>query len=402
MPHSAANPLQWGAMSRCRTVAAVAAIALVAAACGSAGDESNDTIPPVTPVPTIGGVGVVPAVPSAVREPVVVVPLPVDVDGETSQLIGETVEGNRVLMIGDSILASTSSRYGNQMCEAVVPLGWQVAVEAEPSRFVDFGNTVLRRALPDDVAPEDDWDAAVVFLGSNYRGDAFAYEAELIEILDRLEPRPVLLLTVTEYRPNYVEVNVVIDRLGADRDHVTVLDWKTISETPGVLSSDRLHPTDAGRRVLADAVAAALGPVPDAVGDCLRSTFRNDSAVDSGNSSTVLGRSSSRSSSSSSGSSGSSSSSSGSSSSGSSGSSSSGVTPTTAPPNTSDSTSTSDGGEGGTEPTATVPDSGDATTPEPPAPQPTSPPAPQPTSPPAPQPTSPPTPEPPAPPSTDG
>ena len=391
MPHSAANPLQWGAMSRCRTVAAVAAIALVAAACGSAGDESNDTIPPVTPVPTIGGVGVVPAVPSAVREPVVVVPLPVDVDGETSQLIGETVEGNRVLMIGDSILASTSSRYGNQMCEAVVPLGWQVAVEAEPSRFVDFGNTVLRRALPDDVAPEDDWDAAVVFLGSNYRGDAFAYEAELIEILDRLEPRPVLLLTVTEYRPNYVEVNVVIDRLGADRDHVTVLDWKTISETPGVLSSDRLHPTDAGRRVLADAVAAALGPVPDAVGDCLRSTFRNDSAVDSGNSSTVLGRSSSRSSSSSSGSSGSSSS---------------GVTPTTAPPNTSDSTSTSDGGEGGTEPTAPVPDSGDATTPEPTSP-PAEPPAPQPTSPPAPEspapePETPETPEPPAPPSTDG
>ena len=392
-----------GAMSRRRIVAAVAAIAVVAAACGSAGDESDDTIPPVTPVPTIGGVGVVPAVPSAVREPVVVVPLPVDVDGETSQLMGESVEGNRVLMIGDSILASTSSRYGNQMCEAVVPLGWQVSVEAEPSRFVDFGNTVLSRALPDDVEAEDDWDAAVVFLGSNYRGDAFAYEAELTEILDRLEPRPVLLLTVTEYRPNYVEVNVVIDRLGADRDHVTVLDWKTISETPGVLSSDRLHPTDAGRRVLADAVAAALGPVPDAVGDCLRSTFRNDSAVDSGNSRTVLGRSSSRSSSSSS--SGSSSSSSASSSSASS---SSGVTSTTAPQNTSDSTSTSDGGAGESEPTATVPDNGDAATPEPPAPQPTAPSAPQPTSPPAPQPTSPPAPpvpqptSPPAPPSTDG
>lgn len=378
------------AMSRHRIVAVIAALAVAAAACGSAEGESDDTIPPVTPVPTIGGVGVVPAVPSAVREPVVVVPLPVDVDGETSQLIGTSVEANRVLMIGDSILASTSSRYGNQMCEAVVPLGWQVAVEAEPSRFVDFGNTVLERVLPDDVDPEDDWDAAVVFLGSNYRGDAFAYEAELIEILDRLAPRPVLLLTVTEYRPNYVEVNVVIDRLGADRDHVTVLDWETISETPGVLSSDRLHPTDAGRRVLADAVAAALGPTSDGVGDCLRSSFRDDSAVGGANSNTVLGRSSSRSSSSNSGSSGSSSSNSGSS--GSSGSTSSGATPTTAPPDTSDSSSTGDGGSGGTEPTGTVPDGGDASTPEPtspPAPQPTSPPAPQPTSPPASAPSSP-------------
>lgn len=307
-------------MSRRRTLVAAAALALVAAACGGVGDESDDTLAPVTPIPTLGGVGAVPAVPSAVREPVVVVPLPVDVAGETAQLIGETVEGNRVLMIGDSILASTSSRYGNQMCEAVEPLGWQVAVEAEPSRFVEFGNRVLQRLLPDDVAPDDDWDAAVVFLGSNYRGDAFAYEAELVEMLDRLEPRPVLLLTVTEYRPNYVEVNVVINRLGAERDNVTVLDWESISETPGVLSSDGLHPTDAGRRVLADAVAAALGPVPDGEGDCLRSTFRNDSGVGSGNSSTVLGRRSSGSSSSSSSSSGSSSSSSGSSSSGSSGS----------------------------------------------------------------------------------
>ena len=361
-------------MSLRRSLAAVAALAVVAAACGSAGGDSDETIPPVTPVPTIGGVGVVPAMPSAVREPVVVVPLPVEVDGTTAESIGEIAENNRVLMIGDSILASTSSRYGDQMCEAVVPLGWQVAVEAEPSQFVDFGNTVLQRLLPDDVEPDDDWGAAVVFLGSNYRGDAFRYEAELIEILDRLAPRPVLLLTVSEYRPNYVEVNVVVNRLGAERDNVTVLDWKTISETPGVLSSDRLHPTDAGRRVLADAVAAALGPFPDGVGDCLRSTFRNDSRIN-GNSNTVLGRPSSSSSSSSSGSS----------SSGSSGSSSS-VT-TTAAPVTTPTTPSSGGGDGGGGVTTT------AVVTAPPAPEPTVPPAPEPTSPPPPpEPTSPPPP----------
>ena len=337
-----------GEMSRRRSLAALAVATIVLAACGSVDGETGDTIPPVTPVPTIGGVGVVPAVPSAVREPVVVVPLPVDVDGVTAQLIGETVDGNRVLMIGDSILASTSSRYGNQMCEAVEPLGWQVAVEAEPSRFVEFGNQVLRRLLPDDVAADDDWDAAVVFLGSNYRGDAFRYEEELIEILDTLDPRPVLLLTVSEYRPNYVEVNVVVERLGAQRDNVTVLDWKTISETPGVLSGDRLHPTDAGRRVLANAVAAALGPVPDGEGDCLRSTFRNDSGVGSGNSNSVLGRPSSGSGSSSSGSSGS-------------GSSSSGSGTTTTNPSTG-STLPSDGGDGEGGETTTPPDGGGATT----------------------------------------
>ncbi len=279
-------------MSRRRSRSALAAIAvtmMVIAGCGSTGGEGDDTIPPVTPVPTIAGVGALPAVPSAVREPVIVVRPPVNEDGTQAQLIGEIAQGNRVLMIGDSILASTSSRYGNHMCDAVVPLGWQVAVEAEPSRFVDFGNRVLDKMLRDDAAAEDDWNAAVVFLGSNYGSNALRYEGELVKILDRLSPRPIVLLTVTEYRPNYVEVNEVVNRLGAGRANVTVLDWKTISETPGILSSDRLHPTDTGRRVLAESVAAALGPSPAGIGDCLRSTFRNDSAV-GGNSTTVLGR----------------------------------------------------------------------------------------------------------------
>jgi hypothetical protein len=274
-------------MSR-RSLAVLAALAVVAAGCGTQGDDSGDTLPPATPVPTVAGVGLVPVAPSAVREPIVVVRPPVNADGTEAQLIGEIVDGNRILMIGDSILASTSSRYGDHMCEAVVPLGWQVAVEAEPSRFIDFGNRVLDKLLVDDATPEEDWNAAVVFLGSNYGSDEVRYEAELVRILDRLAPRPTLLLTVTEYRPDYVEVNEVVNRLGAERDNVTVLYWKTISETPGVLSNDRLHPTDAGRRVLAESVAAALGPV-DGVGECLRSTFRDDSRV-GGNTTTVLGR----------------------------------------------------------------------------------------------------------------
>jgi hypothetical protein len=280
-------------MSRRRSIRAVVAVAVAVAVagCGVADGEGDDTIPPVTPVPTIAGVGAVPAVPVAVREPVVVVRPPVNQDGTEAQLIGEKVDGNRILMIGDSILTSTSSRYGNHMCNAVVPLGWQVAVEAEPSRFIDFGNSVLDKVLIDDPAPAEDWDAAVVFLGSNYRGDADEYERELVEILDRLEPRPVVLFTVTEYRPNYVEVNEIVTRLGSERDNVTVLDWAAISASPGVLSGDGLHPTDTGRRVIAESVAAALGPV-EGIGDCLRSSFRDDSRV-GGDSTTVLGRRSS-------------------------------------------------------------------------------------------------------------
>ena len=118
-----------------------------------------------------------------------------------------------------------------------------------------------------------------VFLGSNYGGDEVRYEEELRRILDRLAPRPTLLFTVTEYRPDYSEVNDVIRRLGSEYDNVTILDWQAIAETPGVLSSDRLHPTESGREVLAQAVAGALGPVSLGDGACLKSVFRDDSAV---------------------------------------------------------------------------------------------------------------------------
>ena len=236
----------------------------------------------VAPASTIAGVGVLPDTVPANREPLVMVPPPVNDDGTTADLVGDIVAGNRILIIGDSIMASTSSRYGGQMCDALVPLGWEVAVEAEPSRFIDFGNRVLDKLLVRNPPPGDDWNAAVVFLGSNYGGDQAKYEAELRMILDRLAPRPTLLFTVTEYRSDYTEVNDVVRRLGSEYDNVTVIDWQAIAETPGVLSSDRLHPTETGREVLAQAVAGALGPVSIGDGACLKSVFRDDSAVNRG------------------------------------------------------------------------------------------------------------------------
>ena len=52
-------------------------------------------------------------------------------------MIGPQVSGSRVLIIGDSIIASTSSRYGNEMCTTLTKLGWQVAVDAQAGEFID-------------------------------------------------------------------------------------------------------------------------------------------------------------------------------------------------------------------------------------------------------------------------
>lgn len=259
---------------------AFVALALAVAACGSGdGTDTGGSVPEPTAVPTIGGVGVLPDVASD-REQIMIRP-PLNEDGTEAELIGEQVEGNRILLIGDSILAGTSRRYSNNMCNVLVPLGWEVDVEAEPSRFIDFGNRVLDRVLPDDVDPDDDYDAAVVFLGSNYGNDEVVYEAELREILDRLSPRPTLLLTVTEYRPYYSEVNEVVRRLADEYANVTLVDWESVARTPGVLSGDRLHPTNQGRQVLAELIAASLGQVAVGDGECLDASFTDDSQASS-------------------------------------------------------------------------------------------------------------------------
>lgn len=279
---------------RVSTLAALAALAgcasggVAAPAPEPTGDEPIVSAGPSSdrsdaPLPTIGGVGDLPdSVPD--DDGPSVIARPATADGVQVAIIGDQVAGNRLLMIGDSILASTTTRHGGEMCDRLVPLGWRVQIEAEAGRFVDFGIDVVEGLVPEDrgsepVAPEGDWDAAVVHLGTNYREDPEAYEAELRVVLVRLAPRPTLLFTVTEYRPAWSEVNRIIDRLGSEYDNVTVVDWGTISRAEGVLGPDRLHPTAAGEEVLVEQTAAALGRSVLSDGECLRSEFVDDSTV---------------------------------------------------------------------------------------------------------------------------
>ncbi len=282
------------------------ALALVLAACGGSvsGSANSVTGSGVLPPSTVPGVGIlpatIPAAPLAASESPGTRPL--TVDGEIAEQIGDQVAGNRLLMIGDSILASTETRYGGEMCAALEPLGWAVEVAAEAGRFVEFGVSVVNQRVPRPSAdqsnaadandspstaplPADatDWDAAAVFLGSNYDGDKENYDTKMRVILDRLAPRPTLLFTVTEYRPNYSDVTAVINDLAAEYPNVTLTDWAAAARTPGVLLPDGLHPNDVGRSMLANLTAEALGEAPAGEAQCIRSQFRDDSAIDEGN-----------------------------------------------------------------------------------------------------------------------
>ena len=187
--------------------------------------------------------------------------------------IGASVTGNRVLVLGDSILAGTASRYGGAMCGALTPLGWKVAVEAEAGQMVGFGRTVLRDRI------YEGWDAAVVFLGTNYGGSAKNYQRDLTAIVESLAPRPTLLLTATLFRPTMVDVNQVIRLVASTHANVSVLDWGTTSAQPGLLNRDGIHPNDTGRQVLVASIASALGNAPTTPGSCMPSKYTDDSLV---------------------------------------------------------------------------------------------------------------------------
>ncbi|MGA0388875.1 MAG: hypothetical protein ACO3O3_06175, partial [Ilumatobacteraceae bacterium] len=56
--------------------------------------------------------------------------------------LGELVTGNRALIVGDSIFASTAPRFGGSMCERLNEAGWDVEINAEPGRFIAFAREV--------------------------------------------------------------------------------------------------------------------------------------------------------------------------------------------------------------------------------------------------------------------
>jgi len=192
-----------------------------------------------------------------------------DLNGD---VIGPQVRGPRILMIGDSILASTSSRYGNEMCDVLVPLGWQVEIEAEASRFAEFGSIVLKQRL------DAGWDTALVFLGTNFDGNIDAYERDMRRIFEYLTPRPFVVVTTPLFRSVQNDVNDVIRNLADEYKHVTVMEWEEIAKNPGVLGKDHVHLSANGRAVFAAAVARAFGFAPPATGACLPSMFHDDSA----------------------------------------------------------------------------------------------------------------------------
>lgn len=245
---------------------------LVVSACSN----SNTSDPNVV----IGPLGTVPGVRALVQPPTSPpgygeVSLDPPIVGGRAETVGQAATGPRLLMVGDSIFAAMATRYSDLACRVLNPLGWSVAVEAEVGRFVDLGVRVVKRKIPQG------FDAAIVFLGTNYRGVQDDYRAAMIEILDRLSPLPVIVLTASEHNKNISEVNrVVIEQVG-ERQNLWLIDWRRLSKNPGMLWRDGIHPTEEGEQFLIDTIAQVLGQAPGGQpGQCLASEFVSDTTLD--------------------------------------------------------------------------------------------------------------------------
>jgi len=186
---------------------------------------------------------------------------------------GARTDGNRLLIIGDSIIAATSSDNGGAMCADLVANGWQVGIDAEEGRHADVGVDVTARRLTEP------WDAAVVGLGSNYKNDPAAFASEIGQILDALAPRPVLLVTVSEFEDDRAEVNYVLRESARRYDNVRLLEWSERTRNDESLTGDDgLHLTDRGIAVFVSMIAVAIGDAPgDGRGACLDLPTDDDS-----------------------------------------------------------------------------------------------------------------------------
>ena len=254
-----------------RRVALIVGLLLVGTACAVANSGEGATETEAVPV---GGLPpTLPTLAAGAGDGAFTTVLRTTLPLSPDQLIGALVTGNRVIMIGDSVMAGTAKRYGGEMCAALVPLGWAVEVDAETARFIDFGNEVLKERLPYG------WDAAVILLGNNYGGDPEVYRTHLERLVEKLAPRPTVLMTVSEYRAEQLEVNTVIFEVAAAHPNVVVVDWAAITAAHSdYLRDDGLHLKDPGRAALAQSVADVMGPAPTPPGKCLGTNFFDDSA----------------------------------------------------------------------------------------------------------------------------
>lgn len=266
----------------------VITLAVVSAACG--GGETS--VPPrIGDVPETVALGQLPealsdrtSIPSPPTTPPASVTPTTDAPVEPiAGAIADSVVGYRLLLIGDTLIASTAPRDDGIMCDVISDFGWTLEIAAEPGRFIEFGEQVLDERL--EQSDGEPWDVAAIMFGNHFDGDLEGFVRQLETMLRRLSPRPTIVYTLTELNDDALAINEVIRELPRSFPAVVVVDWAAATEAAPDTLLDGGGPqlTGDGSGLLVMYTAAALGQTPGGErgepGECLPSVFVDDSAI---------------------------------------------------------------------------------------------------------------------------
>lgn len=272
------------------TLVVTAAVMVAAPACSS--DPAPTAVAP--DVPATVALGELPgplspigeAAPPPTTVPATTVPPTTEPIPEITDTVGAVAEGNRLLLIGDTALATLTTRQGGIGCETLADFGWETAIEAERGRFLAFATEVLDEVAVDVAEP---WDVVGLMFGHHADVGPDEFRTSLEEIVDRISPRPVVLYTVAPVTidgalsAEAVARNDEIRAVAAERPNVVLIDWsQTIQDEQDIdLVEDGFVPTTAGMERLVVLTAGALGDAPDGAADgaCVEPVFVDDSAI---------------------------------------------------------------------------------------------------------------------------
>jgi hypothetical protein len=276
-----------------RCAAWLAVIGIGVAVLAACGDDDATSLPSLVDVPDTVAMGVLPQQlsdaptlpappPPPTTQPSVTTTstLPLAFTEPIAAPVGDLVGGDRILLIGDSILASAAPRNQGQLCDALVLFGWQAEIDAVADRGIDFAAGVLDKRLIDEQNQQhDDWDVVALSFGSDVDGndaDAVAeFETELGDLVERVSPRPVLLFTLADEGSGRSAVNDVIRAQPQSHHNVLVVEFADAGDdgVPVVDNSGRSL-TDDGMKRFSIRTAAAVGDAPgDGEGACLPSDY---------------------------------------------------------------------------------------------------------------------------------
>ena len=275
-----------------RRVARFAVIGVGVTVLAACGDDDATSLPSIVDVPDTVAMGVMPQQlsdaptlppppPPPTTQPSVssTSKPPSTPDEPIEAPLGALVDGDRILLIGDSILASAAPRNGGELCDALVLFGWQAEIDAVADRGIDFAAGVLDARLIDEQNQNDDWDVVALSFGSDVDGndaDAVAeFGTELGELIERVTPRPVLLYTLAGGGAGRSAVNDVIRAQPQSHHNVLVVDFADAGgDGVPIVDDSGQALTDDGMKRFSIRTAAAAGEAPgDGEGTCLPSEY---------------------------------------------------------------------------------------------------------------------------------